>query len=126
VKWYRKAAEQGNADAQNRLGLMYDEGRGVPQNDSEAVKWYRKAAEQGLGVAQNNLGWMYRNGEGVPQDMETAYMWFYIAVTNGYKDAQKWIDELEEKGFFTKAKVSPQEIARAKQRAREFLAKQQQ
>ena len=49
VKWYRKAAEQGNADAQNTLGVMYDKGEGVEQDKEEAVKWFRKAAEQGDG-----------------------------------------------------------------------------
>jgi hypothetical protein len=55
VKWYRKAAEQGHANAQYFLGWMYENGRGVAQNDFEAVKWYRKAAEQGHADAQNAL-----------------------------------------------------------------------
>ena len=40
-------AEKGNAPAQFNLGLMYDNGRGVPKDEAEAVKWYRKAADQG-------------------------------------------------------------------------------
>lgn len=55
VKWYRKAAEQGNADAQNKLGFMYDNGYGVSEDKAKAVEWYRKAAEQGLEKAINNL-----------------------------------------------------------------------
>ena len=47
VKWYRKAAEQGHAAAQNNLGAMYANGQGVARSDAEAVKWFRKAAEQG-------------------------------------------------------------------------------
>ena len=47
LKWYRMAAEQGDADAQTDLGIMYDNGFGVPQDYAEALKWYRKAAEQG-------------------------------------------------------------------------------
>ena len=57
VKWYRKAAEQGHADAQTYLGYCYKSGQGVPKDYSEAVKWYRKAAEQGNASAQNNLGY---------------------------------------------------------------------
>lgn len=49
AKWYLKAAEQGNADAQQRLGDMYEEGLGVEQNDEEAWKWHQKASEQGKG-----------------------------------------------------------------------------
>jgi TPR repeat protein len=51
MKWYRLAADQGNADAQFYLGLLYDNGKGVPQDYAEAVKWLRKAADQGLADA---------------------------------------------------------------------------
>ncbi|WP_048942598.1 tetratricopeptide repeat protein, partial [Haemophilus influenzae] len=59
VKWYRKAAEQGDANAQAYLGLAYTEGRGVRQDYTEAVKWFRKAAEQGHANAQAILGFSY-------------------------------------------------------------------
>ena len=58
----------------------YDNGRGVPQDDAEALKWYRKAAEQGYALAQTNLGFMYDHGRGVPQDYVLAHMWFNLAV----------------------------------------------
>jgi hypothetical protein len=64
-KWYRKAAEQGHAAAQNNLGLMCVLGRGVPQDDAKAVRWFRKAAEQGYAPARNNLAEMCRQGRGV-------------------------------------------------------------
>ena len=47
VRWYRKAAEQGHAVAQNKLGVRYARGEGVARDYAEAVRWYRKAAEQG-------------------------------------------------------------------------------
>jgi TPR repeat protein len=56
ASWYRKAAEQGNADAQYSLGRLYYEGRGVPQDYAQAAAWHRKAAEQGDAVAQGSLG----------------------------------------------------------------------
>jgi tetratricopeptide (TPR) repeat protein len=43
VKWYRKAAEQNLAVAQNRLGFCYAKGEGVAKDQVEAVKWYREA-----------------------------------------------------------------------------------
>ena len=52
VKWFRKAAEQGHADAQYHLGWCYRKGEGVPQDTAEAVKWWRKAARQGNFRAQ--------------------------------------------------------------------------
>ena len=45
------AAKQGDGYAQYNLGVMYDKGVGVPENNTEAVKWYRKAADQGLAMA---------------------------------------------------------------------------
>ena len=68
ARWYRKAADQGNAGAQINLGLMYEHGRGVAKDDAEAVRWYRKAADQGDAAAQINLGRMYENGQGVAKD----------------------------------------------------------
>jgi uncharacterized protein len=56
------AAEQGYAEAQYNLGVMYGNGNGVVQDYAEAVKWYRLAAEQGNAKAQNNLGVMYEYG----------------------------------------------------------------
>ena len=55
AKWYRKAAEQGHAQAQFNLGVMYHRGKGVDQSHATAVKWYRKAADQGLQVAMGVL-----------------------------------------------------------------------
>jgi TPR repeat protein len=42
VSWYRKAAEQGHADAQNNLGFSYSQGHGVPKDYAAAVSWYVK------------------------------------------------------------------------------------
>ncbi len=77
----REAAEQGDADAQYKLGLMYAVlGEGVPQDRQEAAKWFRKAAEQGDAGAQLLLGAMYREGHGVPQDYREAVKWYRKAV----------------------------------------------
>ena len=88
VSWYRKAADQGDADAQYNLGVMYDNGQGVPQDYAAAVSWYRKAADQGDADAQYNLGVMYDNGQGVPQDYAAAVSWYRKAADQGYADAQ--------------------------------------
>ena len=84
----RLAAEQGDAGSQLGLGLMYRDGRGVPQDDAEAVRWFRLAAEQGLTGAQSLLGFMYANGAGVMQDDAEAMKWYRMAAEQGYADAQ--------------------------------------
>ena len=58
-QWYRKAADQGDADAQTNLGFLYANGHGVAQDYAQALQWYRKAADQGYASAQYNLGVMY-------------------------------------------------------------------
>ena len=80
--------DQGIADAQYNLGVMYYKGQGVPQDYAEAVKWFRKAADQGKADAQNNLGVMYAEGQGVPQDYAEAAKWYRKAADQGIAEAQ--------------------------------------
>ncbi len=87
-KEFAPLAEQGNADAQFNLALMYDNGQGVPQDYKQAVKWYTKAAAQGSGEAQSNLALMYGKGQGVPQDHKQAVKWYTKAAAQGYAKAQ--------------------------------------
>ena len=88
VKWYRKAAEQGHAGAQNNLGVCYENGYGVTKDYYEAVKWYRKAAEQGLADAQCNLGLCYEFAKGVTKSITEAVKWYRKAAEQGYANAQ--------------------------------------
>jgi TPR repeat protein len=94
VKWWRAAAEQGDAFAQYNLGLAYANAQGVAKNVADAAKWYRLAADQGHGPAQVNLGLLYQNGYGLPQDHVRAYMWFNLAASKGYKLGVKNRDEI--------------------------------
>ncbi|MDX7739363.1 tetratricopeptide repeat protein [Aeromonas caviae] len=80
-------AEQGDAQAQFKLGLMHYNGEGWPQDFKQAFAWFRKAAEQGHATAQHNLGVFYAKGQGVPQDYQQAYALFSVAAANGYADA---------------------------------------
>ena len=88
IRELRPLAEQGNAEAQYGLGVMYEHGQGVPQDDAEAVKWYRKAAEQGEANAQFILGNMYDDGRGVTQDYAEALKWYRKAAEQGDAEAQ--------------------------------------
>ena len=107
----------GDAGAQFNLGLMYADGEGVTQDDIEAVRWLRLAADQGHATAQHNLGVMYQNSRGVPQDYVEALMWFNLAAApaSGYdRDMSlKGRDALAER-------MTPEQIAEAQRRAREW------
>ena len=75
LKNLRPLAKRGVADAQFYLGMMYYEGKGVPQDYAMAFRWLRKAALEGHASAQYALGWMYNTGQGVLQDNIMAYVW---------------------------------------------------
>lgn len=76
-----KQAKDGNAEAQDALGIWYRDGKdGAPQDYAQSAIWFRKAAEQGDMGAQFGLGILYSRGQGVPQDNLQAYFWFRVAV----------------------------------------------
>ena len=103
VRWYRLAAQQGNAQAQSNLGNMYHNGQGVLQDYAETIRWYRLAADQGNAQAQSNLGIMHEYGQGVLQDNVMAHMWYNIASANGHDKAGEWRDERA--GLMTSAAI---------------------
>jgi TPR repeat protein len=96
-KW-REYAKQGNASAQHNLGVIYENGKGVPQNQKLAVHWYRKAAKQGFAKAQYNLGFKYDNGEGVPQNYKLAVHWYRKAAEQSMAWAQHNLGVMYDKG----------------------------
>ena len=107
AEWFRKAAEQGHAGAQYKLGDCYHYGDGIAQDlsvadrQAEAVEWYRKAADSGSVEALFELGQCYERGFGVLQDLPVkdrlaaAAEWYTKAVKHGHKGAQDFLDELK-------------------------------
>jgi uncharacterized protein len=108
MKLFRQLAEQGHQWAQRRLGLMYAEGRGAPQDFQEAVKWYRLAAVQGNVPAQYSLGLAYEKGQGVAQDYQEAVKWYRLAAEHGNEFAQLNLGVM-----YTKGRGVRQDFARA-------------
>ncbi len=98
VEQLRARAEQGDAEAQFKLGRMYGKGEGVPQDGVQAVAWFRKAAEQGHAKAQNGLGALYGMGQGVPQDWVQAVAWCRKAAEQGEAMAQSNLGAMYEDG----------------------------
>ena len=81
-------AEDGLHTAQLYLGLMFEQGLGVPEDDAEALRWFRRAAEQGNPVAQNNLGRLYEDGRGVLPNPVRALQWYRRAADQGSAGGQ--------------------------------------
>jgi TPR repeat protein len=118
AKSLRKRAGQGDAESQSRLGYMYYQGQGVPQDYAEALKWYRLAAAQGYARAQYRLGYMYANGEGVPQDPVQAHKWLTLATITFTDKPER--DEAIKARNRVAARMTLAQIAEAQKLAREW------
>lgn len=81
-------AEQGDARAQSAVGEIYYHGRGMPQDDAEAMKWFRRAGEQRDFSAQFHLGEIHAQGQSVPKDYAEAANWYRLSAEQGYGPAQ--------------------------------------
>lgn len=83
MKEWKPLAKAGKRDAQFNLGLLYENGLGVPQDRAAAAAWYRRAAELGHPAAQYNVGLFYAMGRSVePSDIE-GYAWLKVGEENG-------------------------------------------
>lgn len=87
--WYRKAAEQGSAEAEFAIGEMCRNGEGVSADDRKALAWFCKAANRGLAKAQLEVGEMYLAGEGVPRRPVDGLAWLLVAARGGL-DGAEW------------------------------------
>ncbi len=111
-------AEQGDPAAQSYLGFMFETGRGVPQNYTEAAMWYRRSAEQGDSLAQYSLGLLYDKGQGVPQDIVEANKWLNLSTASAPRGAREARARLRDA---VTTKMTRGEIARARLRALEWV-----
>jgi len=112
----RPLAEQGDAQSQFGLGVMYANGKGVPQDHAKAVEWYRKAAEQDYPPSQYILGGMYAEGRGVPLDYVKAHKWLNLAASQGLEVAVESLELLT-------PLLTPDQIAEAQRLAWEWEPK---
>ena len=114
VEELRRMGEQGDADAQYQLGILYHEGSTVPKDDAQAVQWFKRAAEQGFVRAQSTLGAYYWAGRGVPQDYSKAYFWSQLALAQGDENSKSRLEGLS-------AQMTRSQVAEARQQAEVWL-----
>lgn len=87
ARWYQKAAEKNNADAQFALSNAYSVGRGVAVEPKQALHWLTKAAENGNITAMMSLAGLYETGVGIARDTAKAADWTLRAARAGSVDA---------------------------------------
>jgi TPR repeat protein len=105
MRWYRLAAVQNDAGAENDLGAMYHNGLGVPVDTPEAAKWYRLAADKGLSTAQYNLAVLLGWGIGVPMDEPEATDLLHKAAAQGHIEACSTLGTLYRFGDFVEKRI---------------------
>jgi TPR repeat protein len=118
IKEWRPLADDGDPLAQFNLGLLYQEGQGVPQDYAQAASWFRRAADQDNTKAQHNLGAFYGAGKGVKRDFVQAYMWLNIC---GAKGDSGCVDQRDQ----VAAKLKPKQLATAQRLASEWQPKKE-
>jgi len=94
----RPLAAKGDPDAQFLMGMLYDAGHGVAQDQAVAATWYRKAAEQKHVVAGLFLGILYYSGQGVKQDYAEALRWLRAPAEGGNDQAQYYLGTMYAQG----------------------------
>ena len=95
AKCFLKSAELGFPPAQYMIGICYDSGEGVRQDEAEAAGWFRKAAEQGFPPAQFSLGKCYVHGNGLPADKEEGLKWLRKSAEQGFEQAIEMLRQLD-------------------------------
>jgi len=111
LSWYYKAAEHGNAHAQENIGYIFQHGTGVKTDYAQAMSWFVKAAAQGNRDAENQLGWMYQFGQGIKTDNARALTWYGLAAdqgsVQGSNNLQTLTDNLEDDGGEWQSATAP-------------------
>ena len=118
AKEWRPLAEQGSADAQFNLGLLYVDGKGVPLDYGQAIQWFTRAAEQDYEKAQLNLGASYGIGRGVKRDYVQAYKWLNLCAAKGDSKCVAQRDLVAKK-------LKPAQLATAQRLSSEFSPKKE-
>ena len=91
-------AEQGDAQAQTRLGKAFAQGEGVAQDYKQAARWCGQAASNGNAEAEVTFGELCQAGQGVPRDVTNAVRWFTKAAEQGSTAAQYDLGFMYEQG----------------------------
>jgi TPR repeat protein len=127
LRIFHQLDEQGDRYAPDPIALMYEQGRGVPQDYEQAFAWHLKSAERENAQAQVSVGSMYEYGKGVPKDYVRAHMWYNLASADQWAMPEDATDANRRTGEKLRDKVAaqmtPDQIAEAQRMARKWKPK---
>jgi hypothetical protein len=95
MQWYQKAAAQGNAEAEDKIGLLYHEGGVVMPNGNEDWRWFEKSASHGNAQGEFHLGAMYEKAG----QYTDAVKWIHNAALQGHGEAEFYMGNFYERGL---------------------------
>lgn len=99
IEWFTRGAIEGDAEAQNELGIMYRDGDLVEKDYLIAKDYFEKAANQGYRDAQDHLAYLYFSGKLIEQDYKQAYFWLQKAAEQNSAYAQFGLGLMFENGL---------------------------
>ena len=117
AKWWKLAAEQGHARAQNGLGVLFRDGDLGVADKTQAAYWFKRSAENGYAFAMYSLALLYRDGDGVARDDIEAHKWFNLASSINFDPKAAFQRDL------IAQRMSREDISEAEKRAQEWLNK---
>lgn len=103
---FTKLSNEGDKDAQNNLGAMFQYGHGVPVDIRKAAYWYLKSAQNGNSIAQHNIGIAYFYGQGVARNKVEGLAWILMSIWGGVTQSEPFANRM-------KAQMSQQQITAA-------------
>lgn len=98
MEYFKKAADEGNEQAESYLGLFYEKGYGCEKDIKKSLYWYKKAALKGNIFSQYSLGFIYYEGEEIEQNLDCAFKWYKEAAEKGFAPAQYALSYLYKNG----------------------------
>jgi len=101
---YRRGAEQGDASAALRLGILLDQGRVNPSKYGEAADWFKRGCSLGSLPSCHNIGVAYEYGKnGVSKDYSEARTFYLKGAAAGYMQSQYNLASLYSNGHIAPA-----------------------
>ena len=121
LRWYKRAAENGDLDALHNVGWMYALGQGVEADAEQAFAWFLRAAMSGSPGSQYEVARRLRDGEGVARDLASSYAWLLVVQAQRNRFALADWERIEELTQSLESQLDEAAKTKAKEQSQEWL-----